>query len=75
MCLVHIFSYCCNIHYQEALWELLLCASACSGEWSEAHGGCRADILPTSYQSTHLGDAEEVQQRKASDFQHLPVLS
>lgn len=51
-----------------------MCTTACCRERGEANGGCRADVLPTSYQSPDPGNAEEIQQRKASHFQHLPVL-
>lgn len=49
-------------------------ASACRGERCEADGWCWADVFPTGYQPIDPGDAEEVQQGEAGDFQHLPVL-
>lgn len=51
-----------------------LCSVARRGEWSEADGWCRADVLPARHQQADLGNAEKIQQREADHFQHLPVL-
>lgn len=48
---------------------------ACHREWCSLDGGRGANLPPAGHQQTDIRDAEDLQQRQACHFQHLPMLS